>query len=55
METFLSTSIGIGYSQHPDPKEAILEACISVKNQLESTETDLIIIFACPPYIIPEI
>ncbi len=55
METSLSTSISIGFSQHPDPQKAILQACVQVKNQLNSPDTDLVIIFASPQYIIPEI
>ena len=50
----LSTSVSIGFSQHHDPQNAILEACVHVKNQLNSPETDLIIIFASPQYIAPE-
>src|SRR5208282_3753782 len=50
----LSTSISIGFSQDPDPQNAILQACVQVKNQLNSTDTDLIIIFASPQYIVPE-
>jgi hypothetical protein len=51
----LSTSISIGFSQHPDPQNAILQACVQVKNQLNSTDTDLIIIFASHHYVVPEI
>jgi hypothetical protein len=51
----LSTNISIGFSQHPDPKEAVLQACVHVKNQLNSPATDLIIIFASPQYVIPEV
>jgi len=51
----LSTSISIGFSQHPDPHEAILAACVQVKNQLNTSDTDLIIIFATPTYIIPDV
>lgn len=50
----MPTSISIGFSQHYDPQKAILEACVQVKNQLNSPETDLIIIFASPQYVIPE-
>jgi hypothetical protein len=54
METFLSTSISIGFSQHPDPHNAISQACMMVKNQLNTADTDLVIIFASPQYIVPE-
>jgi hypothetical protein len=51
----LSTSISIGFSQDPNPQNAILQACVQVKNQLNTTNTDLIIIFASPQYIVPEV
>jgi len=51
----LSTSISIGFSQDPDPQKAALQACVQVKNQLNSADTDLIIIFASAQYAIPEI
>lgn len=51
----MSTSTSIGFSQHPDPKTAILQACVHVKGQLSTPHTDLIIIFASPQYIIPEL
>jgi len=50
----LPTSISIGFSQHPDPQNAALQACVQVKSQLNATETDLILVFASPAYIIPE-
>jgi hypothetical protein len=50
----LPTSISIGFSQHPDPQNAALQACVQVKSQLNASETDLIIVFASPQYIIPE-
>jgi hypothetical protein len=50
----LSTSISIGFSQLPDPQDAVLQACVEVKNQLNTAETDLIIIFATSQYILPE-
>jgi len=50
----LSTSISIGFSQDPDPQSATLQACVQVKNQLNTPDTDLIIVFATPQYIIPE-
>jgi len=52
---FLPTSISIGFSQHIDPQKAILQACVQVKNQLNTPNTDLIIIFASPQYVVPEI
>jgi hypothetical protein len=50
----LPTSISIGFSQHPDPQKAALEACVQVKSQLNASETDLVIVFASPQYIVPE-
>jgi hypothetical protein len=50
----LPTSISIGFSQHPNPQNAALEACVQVKTQLNTPDTDLIIVFASPQYIIPE-
>lgn|GEM_PF-1195139 len=50
----MPTSISIGFSQHPDPQNAALQACVQVKSQLNATETDLILVFASPAYIIPE-
>jgi len=50
----LSTSISIGFSQHPDPQEATLQACVHIKNQLNTANADLIIVFASPAYIVPE-
>jgi hypothetical protein len=50
----LSTSISIGFSQDPDPQNAALQACVQVKNQLNAADTDLIIVFASPQYIVPE-
>ena len=32
-----------------------MQACVQVKNQLNTADTDLIIVFACPPYVVPEI
>ena len=51
----MSTSISIGFSQLPDPQKAILQACVQVKNQLNTADTDLIIVFASPQYVVPEI
>ena len=51
----MSTSISIGFSQNPDPQKAILQACVQVKNQLNTPDTDLIIIFASPQYAVPEV
>ena len=51
----MSTSISIGFSQVPDPQKAILQACVQVKNQLNTAETDLIIVFASPQYVVPEV
>ena len=51
----MPTSISIGFSQNPDPQKAILQACVQVKNQLNTSETDLVILFASRQYAIPEI
>jgi len=51
----LSTSLSIGFSQLPDPPKAILQACVQVKNQLNSADTDLVIVFASPQYVVPEV
>ena len=50
----MPTSISIGFSQDPDPQNAILQACVQVKNQLNNVTADLIIVFASPQYIVPE-
>jgi len=51
----LPTSISIGFSQHPEPSKAILQACVQVKNQLNTVDTDLVIVFASPQYVVPEV
>ena len=51
----MPTTISIGFSQHPEPAQAILQACVQVKNQLNASHTDLIIIFASPQYVVPQI
>lgn len=51
----MSTSISIGFSQLPDPQHAILQACVHVKGQLNTADTDLIIVFASPHYAVPEV
>lgn len=51
----LSTSIGIGFSQIPDPSKAALQACVQLKNQLNTADTDLVLVFASPEYVTPEI
>ena len=51
----MSTNTSVGFSQHTDPQEAVLQACVHVKNQLNSAETDLILVFASPQYVLPEI
>lgn len=50
----MATSIGIGFSQHPDVQEAALQACIQIKKQLNTPDTDFILAFASPEYIVPE-
>ena len=51
----MSTSVSIGFSQNPDPQKAALQACVQVKNQLNTADTDLIIVFASPQYVTHEI
>ena len=51
----MPTTIAIGFSQLPDIKEAAFQACIAAKNQLNTIQTDLVIILACSPYAIQEI
>ncbi len=51
----MPTSISIGFSQDPDPPNAILQACVQVKNQLKAADTDLVILFASPQYVVPEV
>ena len=51
----MPTSISIGFSQHPDPPKAILQACVQIKNQLNTIDTDLVILFTSPQYVVPEI
>jgi hypothetical protein len=50
----LPTSISIGFSQDQDPQNATLQACVQIKNQLNTANTDLTIVFASPQYIVPE-
>lgn len=50
----MPTSISIGFSQDPNPQNAILQACVQVKNQLNTIDVDLVIVFASPQYIVPE-
>ena len=51
----MSTLIGVGFSQIPDPQKATLQACVQVKNHLNTAETDLIILFVSPAYVSQEI
>jgi len=51
----LPTTISIGFSQNSDIQKAILQACVQVKDQLNTATTDLIILFASPQYVSPEI
>ena len=51
----MSTTIGIGFSQIPDPQKAALQACLQVKNSLNAAETDLIMLFVSPDYVSQEI
>ena len=50
----MPTSISIGFSQDPNPQNAVLQACVQIKKELDTAENDLIIVFASPQYIIPE-
>jgi hypothetical protein len=50
----MPTSISIGFSQHADPSTAVLEACVQVKNELNTNDTDMLVVFATPEYIVPE-
>ena len=50
----MPTNISIGFSQDPNPQNAVLQACVQVKNQLNSVTADLTIVFASPAYIVPE-
>ncbi|MDE1921532.1 MAG: FIST C-terminal domain-containing protein [Candidatus Omnitrophica bacterium] len=51
----MSTMLSIAFSQHPDPQEAVLQACVQIKNQLNRPTTDLVVVFASPEYVVPEL
>lgn len=51
----MPTTVAIGFSQAPDCQKAVFEACLQVKNRLNSSETDLIIIFASGSYATADI
>ena len=51
----MSTSVSIGFSQDPDYETAVLQACIQVKNQLNSVNTDLVLVLTTPHYAVPGI
>jgi len=51
----LSTTIGVGFSQIPDPKTATEQACAQLKSILKIFVTDLIIVFASPEYATQEV
>jgi len=51
----MPTSIAIGFSQAEDPKDAAHQACVLVKNQLNSITTDMVIIFASIHYCSKEV
>ena len=51
----MSTTIGVGFSQIPDPQKAALQACLQVKSSLNTPETDLIMLFVSPDYVSQEI
>ncbi len=51
----MPTTIAIGFSQSEDPQEAAHQASIAAKNQLNSTGTDMVVVFASIHYAKPEI
>ncbi len=50
----MPTHLSIGFSQYPDPQKAVLQAAVQVRNQLDTVDVDLVIIFATPEYVVPE-
>ncbi len=46
----MPTNIAIGFSQADDPQEAAYQASISVKNQLQSSSVDMVILFTSIHY-----
>ncbi|MBI4309356.1 MAG: FIST C-terminal domain-containing protein [Candidatus Omnitrophica bacterium] len=51
----MPTQIAIGFSEAVDIQEAAQQACIAVKNQLNTARADLVVVFACGPYARAEI
>ena len=49
------TQIAIGFSQAADIQEAAQQACIAAKKQLNTVQTDVVMLFACGPYAAPQI
>ena len=46
----MATNIAIGFSRHPDPKQAFREAAVEIKNQLNLPSVDLVFILFTPAY-----
>ncbi len=46
----MPTQIAIGFSQAADAQEAAHHACVAAKGQLNTTQTDLVLLFATPAY-----
>ena len=46
----MATNIAIGFSQHPDPKQAFKEAAIEVKSRLNLPSVDLAFLLFTPAY-----
>ncbi len=50
----MATSIGIGFSQATDPREAALQASVQAKHQLNSPQVDLVLLLTTPYYSKPD-
>lgn len=51
----MPTSVSIAFNQSPDPLKAVAQAAVQVKNQLDSANTDLVIVFASPEFAQDEV
>lgn len=51
---YMPTKIAIGFSQLPDAKEAVFQASVMAKNQLNTSHTDLVVVFASFAYATEE-
>ena len=51
----MPTQIAIGFSQASDPQEAAYQACIQAKNQLNTVQTDLVVLLTSIHYARPEV